>query len=239
MQIGIVGIGRMGRSLVGRWQHNPDIELILFDRVPERAVVAGSRAAHALQELQACQYIVLAVPDQAVSACLQVFNTWQAVPIILNIATRSLRADMAAIAAAHVRWLNIKIIGHAAEIASGGYPVILIDQDSAENTLSVQELFGTVGRVTSGAADAAVLINTIATREAVRAARAIDAELRAQNIDDELLICGAIGQVAAATLRAVAYDDLGPFAQQIAAELSGSCVGSAGGNSACYRDGSA
>lgn len=217
MQIGLVGVGRMGRVLAKLLAGH--VELCLFDRNVEQmnqvATECQGITVNSLEEIVKMQTIILAVPDHEVVSCIKVFNQIKSPMRVINIATNVAQHMLEQIAAPHVRCMGIKFIGQADEIGRGETPVIIINESPADLVPEMVEIFQNVGTVLVGRADVVHLINTIAAEKALEAAVGIEEKLKQHNISEPVMIKSAIGQVAAGIMKAYANGNMGPFAREI------------------------
>lgn len=217
MQVGLIGIGRMGRVLAQRLKDH--VELTIYDRDPENMAVTqkelGVRTASGLEDLAGLGAVILAVPDPEVINCIKDFNQLKTPMVIINIATNVAQHVLEETAAKHVRCIGVKFVGHAGEMALGLTPVIIVNERPAELTDVVKKIFAPVGQVMVGKADIVSYINTSAAEKALEAAVNIEEGLKQQGITDPDIIKSAIRQVAAGILKAYADQDLGPFARQV------------------------
>lgn len=215
--IGIIGVGRMGRVLAGRL--NDHTALKIYDRddnqLKEVAEELGIQAARSLEELAELGIVILAVPDREVISLIKDFNQLAHPVIIINVATNVAQHVLELAAAKQVRCIGAKFVGQAKEIALGAEPVIIVNDKPSELALLVKEVFAPVGKIVIGNADAVSYINTMAAEKALTAAVMIEETLRCQPYASAEVVKSAIGQVAAGILKAYANDDLGPFAREI------------------------
>jgi len=217
MRIGLIGVGRMGRILARLLAGN--VELCLFDRNIEQmnqvATELNVATVNQLEDIVKMGTIILAVPDYEVVSCIKVFNQIK-IPIqVINIATNVAQPILEQIAAAHVKCICIKFIGHADEMALGQRPVIIVNEFPADIVPEMIKIFQTIGHVLVGRADIVHFINNIAAEKALEAAVGIEEALKQQHITDPLIIKSSIKQVAAGILKAYADGNMGPFAREI------------------------
>lgn len=215
--IGLVGIGRLGRVLADRlavaWP------LMLYDRNADRvAAVAqetGAVVADSLEQAASCRAVILAIPDPEVINCIKDFNGLSYEITVINVATNVSQSVLEAIAARNVRCIGVKIIGHAAEMALGQEPVVIVNERPKDLVETASQIFAAVGKVVVGRADIVAEVNTIAAEKALEAAVLIEDALRRKGYTGQDVRQSAIRQVAAGVLKAYANDDLGPFAREI------------------------
>lgn len=224
MRIGLVGVGRMGQALAGRLSRQGGFSLCLFDRnmgaMQSTANKYDAEIAASMEELANLRLVILAVPDKEIMNCLEVFKHIKKPPLLLNIATNVSQKKLdAAAAGSHLTCISVKFVGHAGEIALGERPIIIVDESGNDFFPIIKEIFQSIGEVITGDSDVVTQINTIAAEEVLVAGVHIENRLRAQRINDPLLISSAIRQVAAGTLKAFATGDLGPFARDIVEEV--------------------
>lgn len=217
MPIGLVGVGRMGKTLAVKLADHMD--LVLFDRDNSRLADVESEyrlaVADSLEDMAALGTVILAVPDREVISCIKLFNQQPQPLTVINIATNVNRQVLREIAAKHVKCTSAKIISQADEMMAGQRPVIIVDDYPPELVSATADIFSKVGDVIIGRADLVAQINRITAEKVLTAAVTIEEALRQQNINDTEIIKSAIGQVAVGTLKAYADSNLGPFAREI------------------------
>lgn len=217
MQIGLIGLGRMGRELARRLKGH--VDLTVFDRdatfLPTIQDELGVSTVASIDEVVAIGTVILAVPDAEVVHCIKDFNQLKKPINVISIATNVARDVLEETAVAPVRCIGVKLVGQAGEMALGLDPVVVIDSQPADLVPVAREIFASVGHVIVGKADIVSLVNSIAAEKALGAAVYIEESLRRQGVADPDIIKGAIRMVAAGILKAYADQDLGPFARQI------------------------
>jgi pyrroline-5-carboxylate reductase len=218
MQIGIVGIGRMGRVLAVRLAEAAELTLydVKLDQLAEVAAATGAKAGASLEEAVLGDAVILALPDREVIDCLKELNQIRHSPItVINVATNVAQSVLEHTAAPHVRCISAKFIGQAGEMAAGARPVIVVHEKPEELVALTVEIFSHVGDVLTGNSDVVTTINTIAAEKAIEAAVLIEESLRMKGFSNPAIAKSAIGQVAAGIVKAYAADNLGPFAREI------------------------
>lgn len=220
MRVGIIGTGRMGKILAQRLARRHEVFLYDADPAAARAAAAalGLQAVAELTEQQADSW-VLAVPDMAIKPCIEMLLAEKITSAVFSVATNISREMLAEMAGATLNCLNVKIIGHAGEMGLGCCPVIVVDDADAALAQIAVVVFEPAGNVLIAEADLVKTINSIATAEALKAAVALEQALCAAGIGDQVMINGALSQVAPGVLKAYAEDDLGPFARGIVCAL--------------------
>lgn len=217
MQVGLIGVGRMGRELARRLAGH--VDLTVYDRDPASLEAVCNElqinAAASTEELAALGTVILAVPDLEVINCLKDFNQLKLPLVVINVATNVAQHVLEESAAKHIRCIGVKFIGHAGEMTLGLDPVIIINERPAELVPLVKEIFAAVGPVVVGKADLVTSINTLAAAKALEAAVHIEEALQQQGVTSPDMVRSAIRQVAAGVLKAYADGDLGPFAREI------------------------
>ncbi|MBP2645832.1 MAG: oxidoreductase coenzyme F420-dependent [Firmicutes bacterium] len=224
MRIGIIGTGRMGKELVRRLADK--VYLVVFDRNPailkEVAKEYNVSTATGIEEVaKSCSIVILAIPDKEVSGCIRAINKWHLPISLINIATNISQSELEQIAAPEIRCINVKIVGHAGEMALGLAPVILVSREPKDLAAVAKQLFAPVGQVVIGDPDVVRFINTIATEQALAAAVNIEEKLLDCGISDDDIIRGAIRQVGAGVMKAYADQELGPFARELVRNIWG------------------
>lgn len=217
MEIGLVGVGRMGKVLANLLANH--VPLCLFDRngelMTEVATKLNVRMVTQLEDIMTTNTVILAVPDHEVVSCIKVFNQIKSPLRVINIATNVDQSMLEKIAAPHVQCICIKIIGHADEIGLGQRPVIVVNESPAGIVQEMVEIFQHVGQVLVGRADVVQFINSIAAEKALEAAVGIEETLKQHDITDPIIINSAIRQVASGIMKAYADGNMGPFAREI------------------------
>jgi len=173
------------------------------------------QAAATLEEIIDMEHIILAVPDREVIRCIKMFNQIEKPLLVINIATNVSQSMLQKVIAPHIKCICVKFVGHADEMALGHKPVIIVNQHPAEFVAQMVALFEVVGQVIVGQADVVHQINTMTGQKALEAAIGIEETLKLQHITDPVIVKSAISQVAAGMMKAYAYDNMGPFAQDI------------------------
>lgn len=218
MRISIIGIGRMGRVLAVRLAKAADLTLYDVDgkQLAKVAAAVGAKNSASLEEAAVSDAIILALPDRDVIRCLKELNhIRRSSLVVINVATNVAQTVLEDAAAPHVHCISAKFVGHAAEMAAGARPVIIIDERAAELVPLAKNIFSHVGEVLTGNSDLVSVINTIAAEKAIEAAVLIEENLRQRGFADPAIAKSAVGQVAAGIVKAYAADDLGPFAREI------------------------
>jgi len=219
--IGVVGLGRLGRIVTARLtgQHR----LVVYDRNAELvkaiAELHGAAAAGRLTELACCNIVLLALPDKEIVTCIRELNSLKKEMLVINMATNAPQKVVEEAAEQPLRCTSVKFVGHAGEMALGFNPVIIVNEEPADQVQAVSKLFQSIGRVVTGQADIVTEINTIAAQKALEAGVRIEQTLQAKGYNHPAIIESAIAQVGAGILKSYATKDLGPFAQDIIKEL--------------------
>ena len=175
----------------------------------------GVLTANSLEEAAGLGTVILAVPDPEVISCIKVFNELKKPLTVINVSTNVAQHVLAATAAAHIKCIGVKFVGHADEIMHGQDSIIIVNDEPAELVTPAREIFRLVGKVRVGKADLVSVVNTVAAERVLVAAVEIEENLRRQGVVDDEIIRSAIHQVAAGILRAYANGDLGPFAREV------------------------
>ncbi|QJW48650.1 NAD(P)-binding domain-containing protein [bacterium BFN5] len=221
MDVGLVGIGRMGEVLARKLAGVVNLFLLDRDlcRTQQLAAELNVSAANNLAEIAQLGRVILAVPDREVISCLKDFNEMKQPLVVINVATNVAQRVLNEIAAAHIKCIGVKLIAHAGEMALGLEPVIIVNERPPELVNEAVALFQAVGKVVVGRADVVSSVNIAAAEAALAAAVQIEENLHLQGITDPLIIKSAIRQVAAGILKAYANNDLGPFARDVVQAL--------------------
>ncbi len=231
MQIGLIGIGRMGKVLAEKFAA-ASMDVTVFDRdlayAEQVAGELGIRAAGSMEEMAELGTVVLAVPDREVISCIKDFNQIKRPLTVINIATNVAQHVLEETAAGHVRCIGVKFVGQAAEMALGSRPVIIVNDRPVDLVQEAKAIFESAGQVFVGKADIVTAINTIAAEKVLEAAVHIEDSLRRQGVTEPAVVKSAIRQVAAGILKAYADDNLGPFAREIVRAVQAKMSQSAG-----------
>lgn len=221
MDVGLVGIGRMGEVLARKLAGYVNLYLLDRDlcRTQQLAAELNVSVANNLAEIAQLGRVILAVPDREVISCLKDFNEMKQPLVVINVATNVAQRVLNEIAAAHIKCIGVKLIAHAGEMALGLEPVIIVNERPPELVNEAVALFQPVGKVVVGRADVVSSVNIAAAEAALAAAVQIEENLHLQGITDPLIIKSAIRQVAAGILKAYANNDLGPFARDVVQAL--------------------
>ncbi|MDF2568424.1 MAG: hypothetical protein K0R55_28 [Sporomusa sp.] len=216
-QVGLIGVGRMGKVLAGKLAGH--VNLKIFDRDDKQlqhvAQELGIPVATSLDDLADMGTVILVVPDREVVSLIKDFNQMERPLNIINVATNVARHVLAVTASPQVRCIGAKFVAQAREMALGAEPVIIVDERPGDLALLAQEILGPIGKIILGQADCVTYINTLAAEKALTAAVLLEETLRCQPYADDDVIKSAIRQVAAGILKGYADDDLGPFAREI------------------------
>jgi 3-hydroxyisobutyrate dehydrogenase-like beta-hydroxyacid dehydrogenase len=217
LQVGLIGVGRMGKELARRLKGY--VELTVYDFDPNLLDSVANElsltTADNIEDIAKLGTVILAVPDSEVINCIKDFNQQRLPLTVVNIATNVDQHVLEETADRHIRCIGVKFVGQASEMAAGGDPVIIINDRPAELTAQVADIFVAAGQVLVGKADVAGLVNTIAAEKALEAVVNIEDVLQQQGVTNPAIIRSAIRQVAAGIMKAYADQELGPFARQI------------------------
>lgn len=218
MEIGVVGVGRLGRELARRIAEYHNLTIFDVDAQRRERISSqyGAKQAESMLELANLDAVILAVPDRAVVSCIEAFQTVSAKAVLINVATNISQHLLQRSAKGRVSCISVKFVSQATEMSCGQSPLLIINDQPSELVPLVQEVFRSVGEQIVGRADMVAAINSIAAEAALVAAVCIEEKLHRQKIHDALIIKNAIRQVAAGVLKAYADNDLGPFAQDVA-----------------------
>lgn len=218
----IMGSGRMGEILAG--SVSKDHAVIVYDRDEQKgkavAERVGCRYGRPAGELPGADAAILALPPAVTVAALESVRQFLSPgTVVINIATTVLKEVLRPVLSGACHLVGAKIVGHYREM--GEKPVILVDADTEKGMQAAALLFSGLGRVVPGDERLVQLINTVATREAFRAAARIEDLLREAGVDPRL-ISSALRVVAAGSIKSYAEGDIGPFARQLLQEIRSS-----------------
>lgn len=216
-QVGLIGVGRMGKVLAGKLAGH--VNLKIFDQNEKQlqavAQELGVQAAASLEELACLGTIILVVPDREVISLIKDFNQLGRTLSVINVATNVATHVLTGTASPQVSCIGAKFVAQAREMALGAEPVIIVDERPGDLAALAQEILAPVGKIILGQSDYVTYINTQAAEKALMAAVLIEETLRCQPYANADVIKSAIRQVAAGILKGYADDDLGPFAREI------------------------
>jgi pyrroline-5-carboxylate reductase len=217
MEIGLIGVGRMGRELARRLKDH--VSLTAFDRdAASLAAVQnklGISTAASISQLATLGTVILAVPDAEVINCVKELNESKVRVRVVNIATNVNQSALEQSAGQQVRCINVKFVAHAGEMALGIDPVIIVNEYPPDLAEMAKRIFAPVGKVVVGQADLVRFINRTAAEKALEAAVNIEESLHQGGVSEPEIVRSAIRHVAAGVLKAYADQDLGPFALDV------------------------
>lgn len=219
LSVFVAGSGRMGEILAGSMSKKH--EVAIYDRDEEKgrlvAERTGIRFCSPADSLPRADVVVLALPPLVTARALEsMCPLLQPEAVVINIATTVSRDDLRPVLDGKGHLVGAKIVGHYREM--GERPAILVDAETEKGRQAAVLLFSDLGTVLPGDERLVQLINTVATREAFRAAVHIEELLREAGVD-ERLISSAIRVVAAGSVKAYAEGDIGPFARDLIKEI--------------------
>lgn len=219
LSVFIMGSGRMGEILAGSISRSQTVIIYDQDEQKGRLVAerAGCRYGRPADELPGADVAILALPPAVTVAALESVRQFLSPgAVVINIATTVLKDSLRPVLNGAGHLVGAKIVGHFREMSEN--PAILVDADTEKGMQVAVLLFSGLGRVVPGDERLVQLINTVATREAFRAAARIEDLLREVGVDP-LLISSALRVVAAGSIKSYAEGDIGPFARQLLQEI--------------------
>lgn len=193
----------------------------LYDHDGEKGRQAAERSGCGFsapeEALKGAGAVILALPPAVTVSALAAISGY-IIPetVVINIATTVFKDDLRPVLEGRRHLVGAKIVGHYREM--GSRPAILVDADTEKGGEVAGVLFSALGQVERGNERLVGLINTVATREAFRAAATIEKLLREQGAGPAL-IKSALGVVAAGSIKSYAEGDIGPFAQKLVEEM--------------------
>lgn len=219
LSVFIMGLGRMGDILAGSMARNHLVAVYDADqdRGRQAARRIGVRFCLPGDFLPEADVLVLALPPVVtVSALGSVSRLLQPGTVVINIATTVSKEDLRPVLAGEGHLAGVKIVGHYREMKER--PAIIADADTEKALQAAVLLFSDLGSVVPGDEGLVRLINTVATREAFRAAVRIEDALRRDGVTPDL-IGSALRVVAAGSVKSYAEGDIGPFARDLIREI--------------------
>jgi len=197
--------------------------VILYDHDGEKGSQAAERAGCGFsppqEALKGAGAVILALPPAVTVSALEAISSYiHPETVVINIATTVFKDDLRPALEGRGHLVGAKIVGHYREM--GGRPAILVDAETEKGGEVAGELFSGLGQVERGDERLVGIINTVATREAFRAAATIEKILRKEGVGPAL-IKSALGVVAAGSIKSYAEGDIGPFAQKLLEEING------------------
>ncbi|MFZ5645293.1 MAG: NAD(P)-binding domain-containing protein [Bacillota bacterium] len=220
LSVFIMGAGRMGEILAGSMADNHRVNL--YDRDERKGREAAKRTgagySHPAGAIPGADAVIFALPPaltvEAVESVRKLINPKT---VIINIATTVLKDQLRPVLGENEHLAGVKIVGHYREMNER--PVIIVDADTEKAGQVAFKLFTEIGHVEAGDEKIVGLINTIATREAFRAAITIERLLREEGASPEG-IKSALRVVASGSIKAYSENDIGPFAKELLIQIN-------------------
>ena len=217
MQIGIIGLGRMGSFLAEQFADKYD--LLLFDINSERKNDMASKlkasAAEKLSEMNNAGIIIMALSTEALPKAAEELGAFlDKENILVNIATTLPREEVEEAVPGNIKVVSAKIVGHAKEMRLGIKPIIVVDGPEAEAVQEVKAIFKELGRVVETKEEYVAKMNSIASEEGIKAALQIKKIMEQEGLPIDWWET-AVHLVAAGTMKAFASGDIGPFARRL------------------------
>jgi hypothetical protein len=214
IKVVVVGTGRLGSALIDRLPTCFDV--VVLSRRHSGVTRLGARNLHVTDDIgvvRGSSVVLLAVPAEATAEVLQSLAPHLAPhTIVVNMATEAMTPDLRRVAPT-ARIVAAKLIGQAAELASGSPGTVVIDSDSEDELSAVRDVLGALGRTIIGPERLVLDVNSVVAEELVRAEHTIRARLERLELPRDV-IDSALTTMGVGVLRAVATDTCGPFLQQ-------------------------
>lgn len=220
MKVLIIGAGRMGSLLTQK------LSMCHLVKIYDKNISKAQEVAEKLntevlepENFKEAEIIILALPGEVVSHAVREMESYfKDGQILVNVATTGKTEDIERAINNKCPVISAKIIGHAKETMSGEPLVFLIDGNDHSAISMVCNLLGKIGKVQRGSEALVQTINTIATREGIKAAYRIQQEFNKLELPEDLLET-AIRNVAAGAMKAYASGDAGDFAKSIILQM--------------------
>ena|GEM_PF-424133 len=215
----IMGAGRMGEILAASIGKSHEVAIYDQDQDKGRRVAKRLHCRYGSPEgfIPGAGVLILALPPAVTATALwSVRELLAADTVVINIATTIAKSDLRPALAGKGHLVGAKIVGHFLEMDQR--PAIVIDADTEKGRQTASLLFSNLGLTLTGDEGQVQLINTVAAREAFRAAFRIREALEKAGVSPDL-IASALRVVAPGSIKAYAEGDLGPFARKLLAEI--------------------
>jgi len=221
MKVAIIGAGRMGEFVAK--QMPGEIEKHIVDTSLEKAkalaeAVGGSYSTD-ISDSPDIQAAAIVLPASAVAQMSK--KLAENVPagcVIMNLATSGVIPDEVISANPGIVFVDCKIIGHATSIKQGAPSIVVVNTEDEPTLNTCRMLLSGYGKVVSGDSGLVEKINTIGSKEGIRAAVRVRKELQAMGIPEDWQDV-VIYTVCAGTIRSYIEKDLGHFALELAEKL--------------------
>ena len=219
--VAVIGAGRMG-AIVGK-QLPEMVSKIVIDHNGEKAKSLafdiGGLPFENLEATQKADVIAVVLPKPAIeSTMLELAKIAKDDAIILNMATSATVNPEIVTQNPRLHFVEAKIIGHATSMGQGSPCYVVLNTSNETILETVQEVLPGFAKVLKGNVELVPLINSIGSKEGIRAAIEVRKQLHQYQIPKEWEDI-VIYTVCAGTMRSYVKNDLGHFAQKIADEL--------------------
>lgn len=219
MKSGLVGIGKLGKALIKRFEEN-ELPLLVYHPDSQKATEAVGDKEHckaaALDELVEADYILLALPagkagDVADKLLQQPVNV-DKLPALINLSTKDHTNDYRQ-QFPECDWVGVKLCGHAKALESEGNGLFVSEDWEAYADLA--ENFRKIGEIATGTEESVQRLNSQVTEAAVTVVAKLENELKQDGYDD-VWIRHALRYTFPQVVIAYQNDELGTFAKEIA-----------------------
>ncbi|MCF8011518.1 MAG: NAD(P)-binding domain-containing protein [Clostridiales bacterium] len=218
MKVLIMGTGRMGSIIASGI--NERCEIFVYDENEEKGRDTASKVGGTYapsSKVTDCKVLILALPPKVTADALKNVDKYlNKDTVVINIATTVLKNELKPVCSYPENLVGAKMVTHYREMNES--PVIIVDAESEKSLTVAKEIFSVLGQVVEGDESQVEEVNTLATREAFRAGLRIQKILSKKGFTDEV-INSAIRAAAAGSIKSYAYNDIGPFALELLAEL--------------------
>lgn len=215
---GLVGIGRLGTALLNRC-HAEGLPLKVYHPELKRAETAICGTVHRavpLSELARCDYVMLALPENAVKAFLDDVSKVEkhASLIVINLSTKD-RTDRLKEEWPSLSFTGVKLAGHAKAFEEEGEALFVSDSWGTDDRL--RAFFGSLGTILAGTEEETEAFNRLVTKTAVTAAARLEQALEKEGFDAEYRRT-ALRHMVPKIVKAYEADELGGFATAVKRE---------------------
>lgn len=221
LTVAVIGAGRMG-SIVGKQLPNM-FNKIVIDHNRKKAQSLGDDISgiysEDLKAAHKADVIAVVLPTSAVASTMaKLAEIAKDDAIILNMATSAIVDPAIVSKTPHLNFVEAKIIGHAASMEQGSPCYVILNTPDEAILATVQQVLPGYEKVIQGDVELVPLINSIGSKEGIRAAIEVRKQLRQYHIPKEWEDI-VIYTVCAGTMRSYVKNDLGHFARKLADEL--------------------
>ena len=219
--VAVIGSGRMG-SFVGR-QLPDGITKIFIDRNEDKAKrladATGGDYGLTPDKARDADVIAILVSEPSVGKVAEeLAGAAKDGALILNMSTKGRIGEEIKKVNPAVSFVDVKIIGNAKVMAMGFPACAVVSTENPETVETVRSLLPGFAKVIQGNPQLVPQVNTIASKEGIRAAVEIRKQLKQFNLPEDVENI-AIYTVCTGTMMSYVNRDLGEFGRKLADEL--------------------